>query len=135
MTAPPESAPPGASPSAPLDPLIAGALRVIRGRGAEFRVDAAGTGFDVAPAAPISAAAARARMRVFLPIPGVLACVFYKRSLLAFSRDRFAYGALVFKRILDPAMLDRGLTWLAAGLPPGSRPPALGRALPFDLPQ
>jgi len=78
----------------------------------------------------------RARVKVFEPRVGTTVAFIYKDSLVPFSTDRFAYGALVVKN-REPTLEETTslLEYLASGLHPELRPPSLRRAFPFDVPR
>jgi hypothetical protein len=65
-----------------------------------------------------------------------LCAFFYKRSNLAWSRDRFSYGAVEFRpgEIGSEDVLT-WLAWLASGFDPEQRPPGLRRAFRYTIPE
>ena len=77
---------------------------------------------------------ARPRIRVFEE-GGRVVAFFYKPSRLAFSRDRFAYGAMyLYEDSLDDALAD-ALGFLRSGFHPDGRPDRLKRSLTFTVPE
>ncbi len=94
-------------------------------------------GFAVRRAAVDGRPAGRPRLWFLPDDRGRIFAVAYKPSRLAFSRDRFAYGALSFRpgneaRCRDD--LDALLLWLDADFKPALRPSALQRTIPLTLP-
>lgn len=122
-------------PSQPGDPVTAAIVGALEGRQEIFVVDPARQGldllFDQGPGTR-----SRIRLKVFDPDRNTTVVFVYKDSLVPFSTDRFAYGALVVKnRRLDPASVDRLLDYVASGLHPERRPAELKRAFPFTVPR
>ena len=102
-----------------------------------FRIEEANDILEVAPAGAEAAPTARCRMKVFRPREDRdrLCAFFYKRSNLAWSRDRFSYGAIEFR----PETMSREdptvwLAWLRDGFDPEGRPARLRRAFLYTIP-
>lgn len=79
----------------------------------------------------------RCRLKVFRPREGGrrLCAFFYKRSNLAWSHDRFSYGAVEFQpERLTAAEAESWLAWLEVGFDPEERPERLRRAFLFSIP-
>lgn len=79
----------------------------------------------------------RCRMKLFRPRDGKerLCAFFYKRSNLAWSRDRFSYGGVEFS---SETFTDRDahlwIDWLVSGFHPARRPERLRRSFLYDIP-
>jgi hypothetical protein len=77
----------------------------------------------------------RARVKVFATRHGTVVAFLYKDSIVPFSRDRFAYGALILKgRVPTREEGTALLAYLESGLHPEFRPQSLKRAFPFTVP-
>ncbi len=77
----------------------------------------------------------RGVFKIFFPKETKLVAIFYKKSLVSWSRDRYSYGGMeanVAK--IDEAKIDEWLTFLNAGFDPGQRPAQFQRTFPYDLP-
>ena len=102
-----------------------------------FQVDLESTGIQFAPADPAGGTLARCRLKLFQPREGKerLCAFFYKRSNLAWSRDRYSYGGVEFRpEQLTEADARSWLDWLTSGFDPESRPARLRRAFLYDIP-
>jgi hypothetical protein len=100
-------------------------------------VDAAAAGIELVPLNEIHDAPNRCRMKLFRPREGKerLCAFFYKRSNLAWSRDRYSYGSVEFRpEQLAPADVRVWLAWLCSGLSPERRPETLRRAYLYTVP-
>ncbi|MGE5177588.1 MAG: radical SAM protein [Bacteroidota bacterium] len=88
--------------------------------------------------APGAAGRDRCRMKVFRPREGKerLCAFFYKRSNLAWSQDRYSYGAVEFLpgQVSDEDM-GAWLEWLAGGFDPDRRPARLKKAFLYSIPE
>jgi hypothetical protein len=79
----------------------------------------------------------RCRMKLFRPRDGKerLCAFFYKRSNLAWSRDRFSYGGVEFS---PETFTDRDavlwIGWLVSGFHPARRPERLRKSFLYDIP-
>jgi hypothetical protein len=102
-----------------------------------FQVAADAAGLELSPLDAETNAPGRCRMKLFRPREGRerLCAFFYKRSNLAWSRDRFSYGGVEFRPGQWNETDARGwLLWLTSGFAPELRPERLRRALPYDVP-
>lgn len=80
---------------------------------------------------------ARCRLKIFRPREGKerLCAFFYKKSNLAWSRDRYSYGAVEFRpEQLTDSDMRAWLDWLTGGFDPGRRPPRLKKAFLYSIP-
>lgn len=123
----------GAAPAVePLEGVFARVRRAAREVPAPFHLEERAGVLDVAPAER-----ERCRMKVFRPRQGKerLCAFFYKGSNLAWSRDRYSYGAVEFLpgQVTD-AEMRTWLTWLAGGFDPDQRPPRLKKAFLYSIP-
>ncbi len=94
-------------------------------------------GLELAPVDPLRGGPNRCRLKFFQPREGKerLCAFFYKRSNLAWSRDRFSYGGVEFRPgQLTEADVRGWLAWLNSGFHPELRPARLRRALMYDVP-
>ena len=97
-------------------------------------------GIELRRAAPPGGVAGRPRLLLFALEGGRVAAFCYKPSRLAFSHDRFGYGAMVFHRGGGEAAAQEDdmravLDFLAADFAPAARPRGLKRALTFTIPE
>ncbi|HZV90607.1 MAG TPA: hypothetical protein VFF34_01230 [Candidatus Nitrosocosmicus sp.] len=80
----------------------------------------------------------RCRLKLFRPREGKerLCAFFYKRSNLAWSRDRFSYGGVEFRpEQATDEDLQSWRSWLLSGFDPERRPLRWRRAFLFDVPE
>jgi hypothetical protein len=100
-----------------------------------FLQDPDRAGVDCRCDTTVGGLANRARVKVFSPRPGTVVAFLYKDSIVPFSRDRFAYGALILKGRV-PTQEEGGalLAYLESGFHPEFRPQSLKRAFPFTVP-
>ena len=103
----------------------------------EFQVEADSAGLELAPFDPGQGAATRCRLKLFQPREGKerLCAFFFKRSNLAWSRDRYSYGGVEFRP--DQITVDEAagwLEWLTSGFDPARRPARLRCAFLYDIP-
>ncbi len=77
----------------------------------------------------------RCLLKIF-PVAGSrFAAFFYKRSQVPFSRDRFAYGAVVFdKSKISREEAETWFEWVDGGFHPEKPPQRLRRAFNFTVP-
>jgi len=115
------------------------AVRVLEvfGVGSEpFQVEMSPGGLEIAPLE--GDRPGRCRFKLFRPRQGKerLCAFFYKRSNLAWSRDRFSYGGVEFlpERATDEDVMS-WRAWLLSGFDPERRPPHWRRAFLFDVPE
>ena len=101
-----------------------------------FQVEPRPEGLELAPLE--NGEPGRCRMKLFTPREGKerLCAFFYKRSNLAWSRDRFSYGGVEFRpeQATDDDVAS-WRAWLLSGLDPERRPPRWKRAFLFDVPE
>jgi hypothetical protein len=117
-------------------PLLAPWVTAMQDSQDIFELDSSRAGVDVRHVDKADLRGGRGRLKLFAPEPTMAVAFFYKPSRLPQSTDRFAYGALVHRRI--PPTLEEvqsGLEFLRRGLHPDARPQALRRAFSFDVPQ
>ncbi len=121
-----------AAPTALLEPWVL----ALEGAEDAWELDANLAGLDLRCLSDVKGHSSRARLKLFAPEPNVAVAFFYKPSQLPFSTDRFAYGALIHRRVAPtPEEVQAGLEFLRRGLHPEARPSALRRAFPFDIPR
>jgi hypothetical protein len=129
---------PDASPESGLDfmPFAARALEVFELGLEPFQVEVGSGGLEIAPLE--AGHPGRCRLKLFRPRQGKarLCAFFYKRSNLAWSRDRFSYGGVEFRpeQATDEDVLS-WRAWLLSGFDPELRPPGWRRAFLFDVPE
>jgi len=102
-----------------------------------FRIEERNGTMEVAPNDGDDGPAARCRMKVFRPRENRdrLCAFFYKRSNLAWSTDRFSYGAIEFRpEAMSQEDLATWLAWLRGGFDPEGRPARLRRAFLYTIP-
>lgn len=101
-----------------------------------FQVEVGPGGLDIVPLE--GGHPGRCRLKLFRPRQGKarLCAFFYKRSNLAWSRDRFSYGGVEFRpeQATDEDVLS-WRAWLRSGFDPELRPPGWRRAFLFDVPE
>ncbi|HEX7078242.1 MAG TPA: radical SAM protein [Candidatus Eisenbacteria bacterium] len=93
---------------------------------------------EVIPRNLVRDAENRCRLKLFRPREDKdrLCAFFYKRSNLAWSRDRFSYGAVEFlPEDVSPGDLSTWLAWLRDGFDPDRRPQHLRRAFLYTIPE
>ena len=103
-----------------------------------FHVDPDSASLELAPASSAGGSPGRCRLKLFQPREGKerLCAFFYKRSNLAWSRDRYSYGGVEFRPDhLTEADAQSWLGWLASGFDPDRRPSRLRRAFLYDIPE
>ena len=115
--------------------LLKAVLVAAAGSSLALRVVADASHLELAGVSPVAGLPNRALMKVFPIGPKRCAAFFYKRSQIPFSRDRFAYGAVIVEEgRLDPAAAEVWFTWLDTGFNPDRTPPHLKRAFAFTVP-
>lgn len=124
-----------ARPGSPsLEEVFATFRRAALGGGEPFHLEEHDGILELGPAAE---GPRRCRLKVFRPREGKerLCAFFYKRSNLAWSHDRYSYGAVEFRpdRVTE-AEIRGWLEWLAGGFDPDGRPPRLKRAVLYTIP-
>ena len=119
-------------------PALARVLEVVESATERFEIEEGSAGLDVIPVDPAAQAPSRCRLKLFTPREGKerLCAFFYKRSNLAWSRDRFSYGGVEFRQdqLTEVAILS-WLTWLCSGFDPERKPERLRRAFLYDIPE
>lgn len=120
------------------NPSFAAVMDVVRSHPEPYAVDAGAAGLEIVPLSQVKSAPNRCRLKLFKPreTQDRLCAFFYKRSNLAWSRDRFSYGAVEF-RPGEPAPEDvrSWLAWLSSGFDPERRPAGLRRAFRYTIPE
>ena len=102
-----------------------------------FTVEERGSTLEIRPANPLAATPGRCRLKIFRPRENRdrLCAFFYKQSNLAWSRDRFSYGAVeFFPEHLSADDVEVWLAWLRGGFDPDRRPAHLKRAFLYTIP-
>jgi hypothetical protein len=100
-----------------------------------FRLALDAGDLELAGTAPVSGRPNRGLMKIFPIGPGRFAAFFYKKSQVPFSRDRFAYGAVIAEeKRCKPEDADPWFAWLDSGFHPDAPPPNLKRAFAFTVP-
>jgi hypothetical protein len=120
------------------NPPLAAVIDVVQAEREPFAVDAGVAGLEIVPLNRVKNAPNRCRMKLFRPLQerDRLCAFFYKRSNLAFSRDRFSYGAVEFRPgTLTREEIQTWLAWLSSGFDPEGRPAGLRRAFRFTVPE
>ena len=93
------------------------------------------SGLELGGTEPVAGRPNRALMKLFPIGPRRFAAFFYKRSQVPFSRDRFAYGAVIVEESrLDAAEAQTWCRWLHQGFPPEMPPARIKRAFAFTVP-
>jgi hypothetical protein len=102
-----------------------------------FEVVADTSGFEVrAPAFLPTGLPNRARLKIFSPRPGHTLVIYYKRSLVPYSRDRYSYGGIDLREgQADPREIAEWITFVTSGFHPDKRPANMRRAFPYEIPE
>lgn len=119
-------------------PALALVIEVLRDRPESYAIDGAAAGLEIVPQNQVKGAPNRCRLKFFRPVESRdrICAFFYKRSNLAWSRDRFSYGAVEFRPAeLAPKAIHRWLAWLSSGFDPDARPDGLRRAFRYTVPE
>jgi hypothetical protein len=120
------------------NPALAAVMDVVQSETGSYAVDAGAAGLEIVPLTQVKNAPNRCRLKLFKPreTQDRLCAFFYKRSNLAWSRDRFSYGAVEFRPgELAPENVRGWLAWLSSGFDPGRRPEGLRRAFRYTVPE
>lgn len=120
------------------NPAFSLVLDLLRESPEPFAIDPSAGGIEIVPLNEAKGAANRCRMKLFKPREEKdrLCAFFFKRSNLAFSRDRFSYGAVEFLPEQLTAIAARAwIAWLLSGLDPDRRPERLKRAFLYTVPE
>jgi hypothetical protein len=116
-------------------PLLAAVAEAAAGSSLVLRLVADASHLELAGVSPVAGLPNRALMKVFPIGPRRFAAFFYKRSQIPFSRDRFAYGAVIAEEgKLDSVAMEGWFAWLDTGFNPERTPPNLKRAFAFTVP-
>jgi hypothetical protein len=118
----------------PLAPLVA----FFRAAAERFEIATDSGGLELKPADPFRGAPNRCRVKLFRPREDRerLCAFFYKKSNLAWSRDRFSYGGVEFRPgQVGETDARRWIAWLVSGFDPELRPERLRRAFLYDIPE
>ena len=116
-------------------PLLKAVAEASTGSSLALRMVADASHLELAGVSPVAGLPNRALMKVFPIGPRRVAAFFYKRSQIPFSRDRFAYGAVIGEEgKFDPTAAEGWFAWLDTGFDPGRTPPNLKRAFAFTVP-
>lgn len=102
-----------------------------------FTVEERDATLEIRAADPLAAAPSRCRLKIFRPRENKdrLCAFFYKESNLAWSRERFSYGAVeFFPGRLTTDDVEGWLAWLQGGFDPDRRPARLRRAFLYTIP-
>ena len=90
---------------------------------------------ELAGTTPVGGLPNRALLKVFPLGPTRCAAFFYKRSQVPFSRDRFAYGAVIVEEgRFSAESAEVWFRWVDSGFDPEHTPPNLKRAFAFTVP-
>ncbi len=117
------------------DPLLKAVADAAVGSGLALRLVADASHLELAGVSPVGGLPNRALLKVFPIGPSRCAAFFYKRSQVPFSRDRFAYGAVIVEQgKLAPEAAEVWFRWLDTGFNPEHAPPNLKRAFAFTVP-
>ena len=119
------------------NPVVAVVSAAINSVTEAFEIAEDGSGLEIVARAPLANGVAnRARMKLFSPKPGHTLIIFYKRSLVPYSRDRYSYGGLDLRSAeVAPEEITGWLEFLSSGFHPDKRPAKLRRAFPYEIPE
>ena len=117
-------------------PFVARVVRTFEDGLEPFELEIGPAGLELAPLE--QGKPGRCRLKLFRPREGKerLCAFFYKRSNLAWSRDRFSYGGVEFRpEQATDEDLQSWRSWLLSGFDPERRPLRWRRAFLFDVPE
>lgn len=81
----------------------------------------------------------RAYLRIYFPTESKCVLLFYKKSSIPFSRDRFSYGGVVIDSRSSNRFIEKDVAewihFLVNGLSPSSRPESLKKSVPYTIPE
>jgi hypothetical protein len=120
------------------NPGFSAVMDIVQSESLSYAIDAGVAGLEIVPQNRVKNAPNRCRLKLFRPreTQERLCAFFYKRSNLAWSRDRFSYGAVEFRPgELKPEEVRGWLDWLSSGFDPGRRPAGLRRAFRYTIPE
>ena len=116
-------------------PFFETLLKLVQASPLSVRLEPEASHLELAGTSPVSGRANRGLMKVFPIGPGRFAAFFYKRSQVPFSRDRFAYGAVIAEeKRFKAGDAEPWFKWLDSGFHPEQVPPNLKRAFAFTVP-
>jgi hypothetical protein len=117
------------------EPLLRAVAEAAEGSGVALRLVQEASHLELAGVTPVGGLPNRALLKVFPIGPSRCAAFFYKRSQVPFSRDRFAYGAVIADQgNLTAEAAEGWFRWLDTGFSPELAPPHLKRAFAFTVP-
>ncbi len=120
----------------PSTPPLSDLAAILDAHAERFVVDPLREGVDVRCSNVIDGKPNRARVKAFVPKPGILVIFLYKDSQVPFSDDRFSYGALTVKqKALPQSEIAEAIAYALSGLNPQLRPDAVKRTFPFTVPR
>jgi hypothetical protein len=87
----------------------------------------------------IGGAPNRGHLRIFFPAENKCCLLFYKRSSIPYSRDRFSYGGIVVDARsgarFDESDIREWVLFLLNGFQPKFRPKSLKKSIPYTVPE
>ena len=120
------------------NPSFGAVIEVVRSRPESYAVDTGSAGLVIVPLNHVKGVPNRCRLKLFRPHEERerLCAFFYKKSNLAWSRDRFSYGAVEWRPgEVAPEDILGWLAWLSSGFDPDRRPARLKRAFRYTIPE
>jgi hypothetical protein len=115
--------------------LLKAVAEAAMGSGVALRLVHDASHLELAGVSPVGGLPNRGLLKVFPIGPSRCAAFFYKRSQVPFSRDRFAYGAVIAEQgRLSAEAAEGWFRWLDTGFNPEHAPPHLKRAFAFTVP-
>ncbi len=116
--------------------LAAGVRAAVEGSSDPFEVEPTAEGLEILALAPLpSGVPNRARMKIFSPKAGHTLILFFKKSLVPYSRDRYSYGGIDCRAPnVEAEEISAWLDFLSSGFHPDKRPQKLRRAFPYESP-
>ena len=116
-------------------PCLGQFIEAVKNSPHPFRVIAEVSGLTLAADNEIDGQPNRGIFKVFFPEADKLIAIFYKKSLVSFSRDRYSYGGIAAEpERLGEEKIDEWLEFLHTGFDPEKRPTHFQRTFPYDLP-
>jgi hypothetical protein len=117
------------------DALLKRVVQAAMGSGVAMRLVGDASHLELAGVSPVGGLPNRTLLKVFPIGPSRCAAFFYKRSQVPFSRDRFAYGAVIVEQgKLSAEGAEGWFRWLDTGFNPEHTPAHLKRAFAFTVP-
>jgi hypothetical protein len=120
------------------NPGLSAVMEIVQSETRPYALDAEVAGLEIVPQNRVKNVPNRCRLKLFRPreTQERLCAFFYKRSNLAWSRDRFSYGAVEFRPAeVEPEAVRSWLEWLSSGFDPERRPAGLKRAFRYTIPE